>query len=146
MFKKFLHVGMFLLIISLYTPAFGDTEPTEINSPGGCRKYEFCSAQTAIGVCTVLPASGDERVLRVASKSIMTFYSVRSIGAHICDFVSSDVGFDDATTSSYQFNAESLTDSNPMLSFSGVFDYVWVTCPTIGVSTTVTGTFCPGNN
>ncbi len=112
---------------------------TKFNS---CRSYTMCAAQTATGDCTALPASGDERVVRTFGHSQMTLYGMQSVGAYVCDVMSNDQGHDAASGVGFQVNTASLTDVSPILSINGMFDYIWITCPTIGTSATVTMLLC----
>lgn len=133
-------------VFLLATPASGDAGPAPTKVGGGvCTSYLMCAAQTATGDCTVLPASGDELVLEMDGRSSMTFYSIQSVGAHICDIMSNDEGHDDASGVGFKVNTASLTDSAPVLSINGLFRFIWVTCPTIGTSATVTALVCTAN-
>ena len=136
----------FLLLCVTASVGFADAEPPFVDEIRACKKYTFCAAQTTTGDCTELPASGDELVLRVIGRSSLTFYSIQSVGAHICNIMSNDRGHDAASGAGFQVNAISLTATTPVLSLSGNFDYIWVTCPTIGTSATVTGLVCPASN
>lgn len=139
-------LALLAVLTLLAAPAFGDTNPPVLErEDAGCTKYEMCSAQTATGDCTVLPASGDEIVLHVHDRSQLTFYSLQSVGAHTCDFMTNDEGHDAASGVGFKFNTSSLTDAAPVLTFGGLFDYIWVTCPTIGTSVTVTALVCTSN-
>ncbi len=140
-----------LAILMFCSVAYADVEPLFIqpdhsNQIKGCKKYEFCSAQTATGDCTALPASGDERVLRVAGRSVLTFYSTQSIGVHTCNVMSNDTGHDALSGVGQQINAASLTATAMTLTLAAPFDYIWITCPTIVTSATVTALICPASN
>lgn len=135
-----------LLMILIPSMVFADADPIRVDSVNGCIKYTFCDAQTATGDCTTLPASGDERVLRAMGRSRITYYSLQSVGAHVCDIISNDQGHDAASGAGQKINAVSLTASTAILTLSAPFDYVWITCPTVGTSVTVSAVVCAGNN
>lgn len=138
-------IGLFVLLICVEASA--DVEITRSEVIRGCEKYTMCAAQTATGDCTALPASGEERVLRTLGKgSKLSFYSTQSVGDHICDVMSNDTGHDVLSGVGQKINAASLTESAMTLTLYGVFDYIWVTCPTIVTSATVTVSICAGNN
>ena len=108
----------------------------------GCKKVRMCAGQTATGDCT---SGGDEIVARVASHVHLTFYSNQSTAsAWICDIVSNDQGHDAASGSGTTINASSITDANPVLSITGLFDFLWITCPTLADNlVTITMLSCP---
>lgn len=136
---------LFVALSFIHAPAWGDTDPTVVDTRSGCKKYLMCDAQTTTGVCTKLPSSGEERILRTFSFSNLTFYSLQSVGAHTCNIFSNDQGYDAASGVGKQINVTSLNATDSMLSFQGSFDYVWVECPTIGTSATVTLLLCTAN-
>ncbi len=116
-----------------------------ISSVNGCLKHEICSAQTATGDCTVLPASGDERVLRVLGYSRFALYGLQSVGDYVCDVMSNDEGHDAAVGVGQKINVTSLTETTDLIQFEGTYDYIWVTCPTIATSVTVNIVSCPAS-
>lgn len=137
-----------LLIVSLLLAgiAHADTDPGPIEQRPGCKVYTMCDAQVTTGDCTVLPTSGDERVVKVLSFSNLTFYGLQSVGApYECNIVSNDEGHDAAVGVGFQVNSTSLTDLAPILSISGLFYHIWVNCPTIETSVTVTALVCSAN-
>lgn len=108
-----------------------------------CRSYTMCDAQTATGDCTASPASGDERVVKTLGFSTMTFYSMQSVGSpYACNVISNDQGHDAASGVGFQINTASLTNAAPILSITGMFEYIWLTCPTIATSVTVKMLLC----
>ena len=152
-FKRFGYIKMrkfiFLLGTLLFAAnvSFADASPPVVESLTGCVVYKMCNAQTATGDCSVLPASGDELVLKVASFSNLTFYSTQSTATtYSCDVVSNDVGHDALSGAGHQINTASITESAPILSFSGLFYYLWVNCSAIANNqVTITLQVCTAN-
>lgn len=136
----------FLITIFICGIASADIDPLWLKTVNGCTDYTFCGAQTAIGTCTVLPASGDERVLDTIGRSTITFYSTSSAGAHTCNIESNDVGHDAASGVGFQINATALTEATPVLTLSGPLMYIWIECSAITTSVTVTARHCAANN
>lgn len=131
----------FLLLMLIAGVAGADTSPPQESLSYGCVKYTMCNAQTATDECTVLPASGDELVVRVATNSNLTFYSTASTAStYSCDVISNDQGFDASapTGNGFQINTASITPAAPILSFSGLFDFMWIDCSAINGDGNVT--------
>lgn len=138
-----------LLALSFYNaPARGDTEAALVTTNGQCAQHLMCDAQTATGVCTVLPASGDERTLFVFGKwSRMTFFGNGSVGTPwTCDVMGNMGGYDAESGDGVKLNTTSLSNTQEAITLrEGDFGYVWVTCPTIGTSVTITVSVCPSS-
>lgn len=147
-FANFLIICVAVFVSGFLDSAFADVEPTPVAPlQGGCVEYVMCAAQTATGDCTALPASGDERVANVETKGKITFYSTQSnASAYICDIISNDVGHDVASGDGHKINNASLTETARVLTFNGLFKFIWVTCPTIADNqVTITAQVCTAN-
>jgi len=98
-------------------------------------------------------AGTDEIVLRGLGKYAWTFYGTQSVGAYACDVFTNDTGYDANVADKQKLNATSITSTTDLLwtvagnqqvkSFDGSFDWIWVECPTIGTTATITATVCP---
>ena len=98
-------------------------------------------------------AGTSEIVLRGLAKSSWTFYGTQSVGAYECDVFSNDTGYDANVTDKQKLNSRTITapsdadwtvlGNRQAVSFDGSFDWVWVECPTIGTSATITVQVCP---
>ena len=139
---------LILFLCLLYASVtLGDTEPALVR-PGAnkCEEYSVCTAQTATGACTVLPASGDERVLDTFIKGFnsLTFFSHESVGNYSCDVFLSSNGFDASGGSGIKATSQSITQNNQgvVLAAAG-FGHMWVQCATIATSVTMTVNACP---
>jgi len=108
--------------------------------------------QSGTGACRNA-AGTDEIVLRGLGKYAWTFYGTQSVGAYACDVFSNDTGYTALVQDKQKLNATSITSTTDLLwtvagnqqvkSFDGSFDWVWVECPTIGTTATITATVCP---
>ena len=145
--KKQLLLAVLLALFLSGIVSATDKEPTGFDADAGCTTYNMCKAQTAVGDCTDLPASGATRVKRVAGKSHLSFYSTQSTATNYsCDIFSNDVGHDLLSGVGHQINTASLTQLSPILTFDGQFRFVWVTCPTLDDNqVTITLEVCAAN-
>ena len=128
--------------------AQADTAPIPIgDEKNTCQQFTMCAAQTLVGDCTVLPASGDEIVLETFGRwSSLTFYANQSVGAYSCVVHSNASGHDAETGDFVLLSSTPLSGSNESISLNGGnFGYIWINCPTIGTSVTVTLNACPSN-
>ena len=144
--KKWLLASLFLSFMCVH--AWGDTDPTRIVTEGTCQKLTMCAAQTATGVCTVLPASGDERVLRPFGRwSRFTFFGNESVDTPwSCDVFGNNTGYDLESGDGVQLNTASITNANESITvYNGDFGFIWINCSVIETSVTMTVNACPSN-
>jgi len=137
-----------LLALSFYiAPARGDTEPTFVRKVNTCEEYIFCTAQTATGVCTVSPASGDEVVLDTFGKwSSLTFYANESVGAFTCNVYGNNSGHDDQSGDGVLLTSTPMDATHEAISLNGGnFGHIWINCSAIATSVTITMNACPAD-
>ena len=125
--------SLLTVMAALLLPAVSTADTAPIaERVNACIKFTMCNAQTALGDCTALPASGDELVVRVNGTSRLTFYGMQSTATtYSCNVISNDRGHDAATGVGFRVNTASITNTAPILSLVGLFDYVWVNCTAI---------------
>ena len=135
---------LFGLLLALPAGA-ADKAPTSVRLSGECNVFTMCNAQTGTGVCTTLPASGDEIVMYLATRSTLSFYSTQGVGAYSCDVYSNDTGYTATATAKQKLNATPLTTSASIVSFSGLFAHVWLECTATGTQAPVWAYVCPAD-
>lgn len=144
--KRLLFLVLFLSFI--YAGAsLADTPASRNKIVKTCHEYVLCSAQTATGDCTVLPASGDEITLEVFGQwSALTFFSNQSVGNYSCHIHGNSSGHDDQSGDFVQLSTTAITESNQAISLNGGnFGWIWVNCSAIATSVTMTVNVCPAN-
>jgi len=108
----------------------------------------MCNAQTLVGDCTVLPASGDEIVLPVfAAGSSLTFFGNQSVGTpYNCNVHGNNTGHDAEAGDFIKLTTTPLSDTQESITLAdGMFGHVWLNCSTITTSVTITVNVCPAN-
>jgi hypothetical protein len=140
--KRCIVVAIFALTINTGM-AWADTSPAPIGSSDGCTSWVVCDGQTATGPCTVEPATGDEIVAKTKFANSLTFDGGRSTGTYSCDFYANTQGYDASSGVGTKINSVPLTETQEMLSYSGVFDQIWVECTAIATNVTVVLNSCP---
>lgn len=116
--------------------AWADKPPLSQSPEAGGTVYTMCSAQTATGICK---RDSDEIVLNGAGLQALTFYASETTSTtYTCNIHSSSVGYDDGPTLGFQVNTTSMSEAQPVLTLSGPFSYLWITCPAINADGTLT--------
>lgn len=130
------------------THARADTPAIRIGEPkNNCQQFTLCNEQTATGVCTVLPASGDEIVLKTFGMySALTFFGNQSTGAFSCHIFGNVNGYDAESGDGVQLSTTAITESNEAISLNGGnFGFIWASCSAIGTDVILTVTACPSS-
>lgn len=129
-----------------FTSAQADVGATKLVSETGCFTYVMCDDQTATGICTALPASGEERVASLGFMSKLTFDGTQSIDAYSCDIYHSSIGPDALAAlgeAGFKINTTSLSQTQETISFFGLLKNVWISCTSITTSVYITLDVCP---
>lgn len=121
-----------LLFLLLALPALGaDVAPTARRAGPDCYEYTLCSSQAVQTGGTPCDSSTGDIVLYAAGRSNLTFYSTQSTASsYSCDVYSADESWA-ASSGGHKVNSTSLTQTTPVLSINGMFDYLWVECTSI---------------
>ena len=135
--RKALVVFSIMSIASIMaTQSAADTAPVATSPAKTSTVYTMCPGQddADVGICTV-SSGGDEIVLNAAGFKSLTFYSNESTATtYTCDVYSSSVGYDAAPTGGFKVNVTSLSESQKIITLSGPFLNVWVSCPSINAA------------
>ena len=103
----------------------------------------------------IVEAPSDEIVAKLGARYTMTFYTTQSTAtSYACDVYTNDQGYDaysgavgDGVGQKVNTAATQMTNSIRAYSTAGLFDYIWISCPTNnaagGTSVTVTMLSCP---
>lgn len=122
--------AVYAAIVSTTLLFYPTAEPADATRV--CVAHTMCDAQTTPGPC-----SDPVEVKAVAD---MTFYSTQSVGNYECAVMSGDyaeIEFGSRISHNY------LNPETSIISFrAGLFYYVWIDCPEIETSVTVTALVC----
>jgi hypothetical protein len=129
--------------LTLFTlPALADRAPEFTRLNNRCNTYKLCDAYAGTTECTSL-RDADEIVLELNRKAAIALYSTESAGNYSCDVYTSTEGFD-AATATDQVNTTSISDEAPVLLIQGVFEHLWIKCPTNDATdVTIDALVCP---
>lgn len=133
--------SIFVLFVLIARSAFADVTPELLRSRGSCSEYVMCIAIAVPGECL---DGGDEIVLDMQGNTSITFYSTQSTATtFVCDIISNDEGFDATAGDGFKINNDSLAEDKEVLTLSGGFSHIWITCPTVsGAAVRITANVC----
>lgn len=136
-----------LLAIWMALPAIADTGPATEPQGQGCVTYTLCNAQTATGTCTVNPASGDELVAIIFTKSNWSFNADESTATTFsCNIQEAYSGHDSGASNATDLFTTALSQTQYTNKWGGVLTRIWAECATItGGNVTIRATACPAS-
>lgn len=120
------------------TPRWGQSQ--------GCLQLKFCDAEVDDGPCKTADGN-DVYTYGLFNKSNLTWYADKSTGTYDCSIYSSVDGYTASSGSGVKIHTATynLTPTTPIVSFSGLFGYLWVECDDVGTQATVTLLACPAS-
>jgi len=137
-----------LVGMALASQVIGDVNAVQQSprhgSSQGCQQLKFCDAELNAGPCRTADAS-EVYTYGLFNKSNLTWYADKSTGAYDCSVYSSVDGFDASGGVGTKIHTATynLTPTSPIVSFSGLFGFLWVDCTSVGTQATVTLLACP---
>jgi hypothetical protein len=144
-YLKGMFAGIVLILLFLAVDILADGYQLDYQVRGARAPYRItmCDGQdvTKTGPCDdVGDNSGNIIAHRFNGAYTITIYGTQSTAtAYTCDLYSNDTGYDVDAADKQKVNVTSLTESDQVISFAGMFDYAWMECTTItGGEVTVT--------